>query len=275
MQSELWQTNSILVSADGQAIVCGPEFTSRHVTAVCEQGGAKFQSVDLLITHIDFDHLRGVFNLPDATVFAGTGTARLLWTEAIQAKLRRLATEWGVSWPGEPHVDRTIDAGSTVAHGPIVLRAIEATGHTADGLAYLFPELELFLPGDYLSGMTYPLVTGSLGETIRTYERLLSELDRNAPRLVVPGHGAQLTPDEARVVGRDDLHYLRDLHEAARSAVRNALSPGPALLHVYAVEPPRRASDDFEVLEMRTSNARMALAEARQELAEEEAELLR
>jgi glyoxylase-like metal-dependent hydrolase (beta-lactamase superfamily II) len=266
MQAELWQTNSILVSADGQAIICGPEFTSRHVTAACEQGGAKGQSVHLLITHIDFDHLRAVFNLPDAMVFAGIRTARLLGTKATQAKLRRLATDWGVSWPGEPHVDRTIDAGSTVAHGPIVVKAIEATGHTADGLAYVLPGQELFLPGDYLSEMTYPLVTGSLGETIRTYERLLSELDRNAPRLVVPGHGARLTPDEARVIGQNDLRYLRNLNEAARSAVQATLSPGPALLHVYAVEPPRRASDDFEVLDMRTSNARMALAEARDEL---------
>ena len=267
IQSDQWETNSLLICSGDQVLICGPDFTTPYLRHIGRYRATKNQNrIHLLVTHVDFDHLRSVFNLPDATVFGGVRTASKLKKKATQTKLRRLAEEWGVAWPGEPHVDTVVEAETTTAHGPVLVRAIEAAGHTDDGLGYILPNQKLFLPGDYLSGMTYPLVTGSLREAIQTHERLLSELDRNDLRLIVPGHGNPLTPREARRIGKDDLEYLRSISETAGLAIRDGMSAGQALVYVYAIEPPRRASNDFEVFEMRTSNARAALAEARDEI---------
>ena len=78
----------------------------------------------------------------------------------------------------------------------------------------------------------------------------------------MPGHGRVLSPAEAREIGQADLAYLRSLQRSAREAVERRLAPGDALLHVYAVEPPRPDTDDFAVYGIRAGNARLALEEA-------------
>jgi hypothetical protein len=72
-----------------------------------------------------------------------------------------------------------------------------------------------------------------------------------------------LRPAEAERVGEADLAYLRALSAAAGEAVAGELSPGFALLHVHAVEPPRSDAEDFAVYGIRTGNARAALEQAR------------
>jgi hypothetical protein len=52
------------------------------------------------------------------------------------------------------------------------------------------------------------------------------------------------------------------VRDAARESVEQGLAPGEALLHVYAVEPPRADSDDFAVYGIRAGNAKAALSEA-------------
>lgn len=77
----------------------------------------------------------------------------------------------------------------------------------------------------------------------------------------MPRHGRPLDALEARRIGAADLAYLDRLTEAAPEASDLSLPPGHALLHVYAVDPPRPNTDDFEVYGLRAANARTALAE--------------
>ena len=67
---------------------------------------------------------------------------------------------------------------------------------------------------------------------------------------------------EAHAIAQADLAYLRALESAAREAAADGLSPGYALLHIFAVEPPRANTDDFEIYAIRAGNARQALAAA-------------
>jgi glyoxylase-like metal-dependent hydrolase (beta-lactamase superfamily II) len=120
----------------------------------------------------------------------------------------------------------------------------------------------VLLPGDHLSAMTYPFVLGTLDDIIATTRRLLEALERFDLRLVVPGHGPTLTPEEAAAVGEADLAYLEELAGAVAEARADGLSRGDALLHVFAVEPPRGTTPDFEIYALRSANARSVLADA-------------
>ena len=268
VQNEAWETSSVLVLRGGSALVCGPGFTEAAIRAVPRGEGQRERvgAAQLLVTHVDFDHLQGVFGLPEATVVAGRTTARLLEQDTTREKLRRLAAEWGASWPRDPRVDRVVEAGDVFTREAFTVRAVAAEGHTPDGLAYVLPDLELLLPGDYMSASTYPFLTASLREAIGTYERLLSELASNPIRWVVPGHGPFLDREEATRIAREDLDYLNELDDAARAATAGAISPGQALVRTYAVEPPRANLPDFEVFAPRLCNARIALGEAREAL---------
>ena len=113
--------------------------------------------------------------------------------------------------------------------------------------------------------ITYPLLAESPRRAVAATERLLEALDRFELRSVVPGHGPALSADKARAIAEADLAYLRALEEAAREAVAKALGPGDALLHVFAVEPPRANTDDFEIYAIRAGNARLMLAEVESE----------
>jgi glyoxylase-like metal-dependent hydrolase (beta-lactamase superfamily II) len=270
LQNEAWETSSVLVLRGGCALVCGPGFTEALIGAARRGEGQRERvgATQLLVTHVDFDHLQGVFGLPEARVVAGRATARLLEEDATREKLRRLAGEWGASWPRDPCVDRVVEAGEVFTLGVFTVRALAAEGHTPDGLAYVLSDLELLLPGDYISASSYPFLTASLSGAIGTYERLLAELACSPIRWVVPGHGPFLDRGEATRIAREDLDYLQALEGAARAAAAGGMSPGQALVRAYAVEPPRANLPDFEVFAPRLCNARIALGEAREALRE-------
>lgn len=120
----------------------------------------------------------------------------------------------------------------------------------------------LLLPGDYLSTVCYPIVLSSVSAALASYDRLLCALDEWAISTVVPGHGPTLDRLKTQRVGRDDVDYLGRLQVAAADAVGLGVGAREAALRVQAVPPPRTARADFEALDLRSSNARIALAEA-------------
>jgi hydroxyacylglutathione hydrolase len=260
-QTRLWQTNSVLATTPGGALVCDPCWTPAEIVAIRDAALARGEAGHLLVTHADYDHTCGIGSFEDATVVAGSGTAEAIASGTAGKALEAAAAEWGLSWEGQPRVDRVVEPGSEVTCGPFRVATIDARGHTADGLAYVLLEQGILLPGDYLSGMTYPLVGWSVAEMRRSYERLLQAIDAHDLTWVVPGHGPALSRREARRIGEEDVAYLEGLVAAAREASSDGLSPGDSLLAVYAVEPPRPTSDDFEIFAIRALNARKALAE--------------
>ena len=261
-QTPLWQTNSLLAVADGEALVCDPAYTADEIMDIRTEAESRAGNIGtVLLTHADFDHTCGIGSIPDAEVVAGATTEALVASGEAAEALRRQAIEWGESWSDELRVDRVVEADETVECGPFRVLALEAAGHTADGLAFLLLDQGVLLPGDYLSPMTYPFATASVADALATTRRLLAVLDEHRPDWTVPGHGAPLETQEAMAVGEADVVYLERLLEASGEARAKGLSPGRALLHVFSVEPPRATTEDFEVYGLRAWNARQALEE--------------
>lgn len=260
-QTPLWQTNAVLARSGNDALLCDPCLTPAEIEGLArrarEMGGPTY----VLITHGDYDHVCGIGHLPDAVVVGGEATAERIARGNAGEELAAAGVEWGIEWSIELRTDRVVEPGR-FACGAFDVEAIEAAGHTVDGLAYVLLDQGVLLAGDYLSDMTYPFVLGGLDETIATTRRLLDALERPELRWVVPGHGRALTPAEAAAVGQSDLTYLEALARAAAEARQQRMSPSRALLHVFDVEPPRVTTPDFEIYELRSANARSVLARA-------------
>jgi hydroxyacylglutathione hydrolase len=260
-QTPLWQTNAVFARSGSDALLGDPCYTPEEIERLVELARVVGGPIHLLLTHGDFDHVCGVGYVPEAIVIAGTATAERIASGAAGDQLTAAGVEWGLAWPTGLRVDRVVEPGRFEC-GAFHLEAIEATGHTADGLAYVLVDQGVLLPGDYLSDMTYPFIIGGLEPMIATSLRLLDAIERHDLRWVVPGHGRALTPEEATAAGEADLDYLEALARAVAEAKADALSAGEALLHVFAVEPPRETTPDFEVYALRGSNARSVLANA-------------
>jgi len=263
-QTERWQTNAVLAAAGGQALLCDPSWEPAEIEAIrAEAARLAGGATHLLITHGDYDHVCGIGFFPGATVVAGEETAARIESGAAAKGLRSAEKEWGIEWRTDLRVDRVAAAGEVLSLGAFRAKAIEARGHVADGRAYVLLDQGVLRPGDYLSAMTYPFVVDSIGRYRAASARLLAAIEEHDLRWVVPGHGPPLAPDEGRAVGEADDAYLAALQEAAREAVAAGLAPSPALLHVYAVPPPRATTDDFEIYDLRVWNAKKALEEVR------------
>jgi glyoxylase-like metal-dependent hydrolase (beta-lactamase superfamily II) len=263
-QTPLWQTNCLLAQAGGEVLLCDPSYTQEEIEELArEVASAGGSQVHVLVTHADYDHVCGLGSFPGAAVVAIEGTAARVEDGSAATELAAAAEEWGIPWQLEGvRVDRVVPAGE-VQLGAFRVDVVDAPSHGREGAGFVLVDQGVLFPGDHLSPITIPLLAGSLAATISATEALLAALARHELRWVVPGHGRALSPAEAREIGEADLAYLRRLHDAAAEAVEAGLAPGWALLHVFAVEPPRADSDDFAVYGIRPGNAQIALNEAR------------
>ena len=261
LQTTRWQTNALLARAGEETLLCDPCYTPKEIETLAAAAGEAGGAVHVLVTHGDFDHVCGIGYFPDANVVAGAATAERIRSGEAAEQLAAAGAEWGLSWRTELRVDRVVEPGRFECGG-FAVEAIAAAGHTPDGLAYVLLDQGVLLPGDYVSDMTYPFVLGRLEDIVATTRRLLEALERLELRLVVPGHGRVLAPAEAAAVGEADLAYLEGLERAVAEARTDGLSAGDALLHVFAVEPPRKTTPDFEIYALRSANARTVLANA-------------
>ena len=260
-RTPLWQTNSLLAVAGSDALLCDPALTAEIEAIGAEARRRAHNALFLLVTHADYDHVCGIPYFPEAEVSAGAETGEQLRDGTAAAGLVRGGAEWGVEWPAGLRVDRELVAGTELDCGAFRLATLDAPSHGREGLGFVLLDQSVMLAGDNLSAITYPLLAGPLSRAIGATETLLGALERYSPRYVVPGHGPVLSPDEARQIGCEDLQYLERLGVAAREAEDAGLSPGYALVHVYAIEPPRPTTLDFDIYDIRGGNARRALAD--------------
>jgi glyoxylase-like metal-dependent hydrolase (beta-lactamase superfamily II) len=266
-QSPLWQTNSVLALAEGEAMLCDAALAPDEIAGIRSEVERRAEGpLHVLITHGDFDHVCGIPYFADAEVVAGDETAQRVESGTAADDLRAAGAEWGLEWPTDGlRVDRTVAAAGEFWWGAFQVAAVDAPSHGREGLGFVLLEQGVLLPGDHLSAITYPLLAGSPQRAMAACERLIEALGRFELRWVVPGHGPALSQDEARAIAEADLAYLVALAEAAREAVAEVLSPGAALVHVFAVEPPRANTDDFEIYAIHAGNARLMLAEVESE----------
>jgi glyoxylase-like metal-dependent hydrolase (beta-lactamase superfamily II) len=260
-QTPQWQTNAVLAVAGDEALVVDPGYTPPEISSLAARARQGGGPVHVLVTHADYDHVCGVAAFADAVVVTGAASAERVRSGEAASALADAGAEWGLDWDPRLRVDRELEPGEHEL-GAFRVAAVAADGHTVDGLAFVLVEQGVLVAGDYLSDMTFPFVGAGVERAIATYDRLLDALERYAPRWVVPGHGRPLDAETARMVGEADRTYLHRLAEAAAEARALGLAAGPALLHVFAVEPPRSTTPDFDVYGIPAANARAVLADA-------------
>jgi len=241
-ESALWQTSSLLLVAQDEAVVIDPCISADEVARISDRAatlGARVTHV--LVTHADWDHVCGIGAFPDAVATMGAATAEIVASGEPLAVIRSRAATHGLTIDGEPRVDRALQVGTAHRIGPVVVETFALRGHTADGTAYRFRELDLLAVGDHLSAAEFPFVS-STADYRTTLASLLDLLQADPPAHVVPGHGPALTTAEAVAIAKADLAYLWALRDAAARARGERARARAA---ATAVAPPRGAPDDL------------------------------
>jgi hydroxyacylglutathione hydrolase len=245
-ESALWQTSSLLLAKDGEAVLVDPCIATQEVARIAARAdelGARVVAV--LATHADWDHLCGIAAFPDAESVLGEASAARVESGEPWARIREAAVEYRLEVPGQPRVDRTLEVGWAHRVGPFLVETIPLPGHTDDGVGYRIRELDLLVVGDHLSSVEFPFVSSPAAYRA-TLAALADLLRRDPPARVVVGHGPEHTAAEAREIAHTDLDYLWLLHDAV---LRGSDPP----------EPPRPCADGLA--EMRGANVEAQRAE--------------
>ncbi|HVS85461.1 MAG TPA: MBL fold metallo-hydrolase [Gaiellaceae bacterium] len=248
-ESALWQTSSLLLAADGEAVLVDPAITREEVARIAARAaelGLRVTAV--LATHADWDHVCGIAAFPDAEAAMGERTADFVESGAAAERLETGAAEYGVEPCGPPRCDRRLATGLAHRVGPFVVEALALPGHTSDSTGYRIRALDLLVVGDYLSPIEFPYVSWTAAYRA-TLAALIELLRRDPPARVVVGHGPELGAAEALAIAEADLDYLWRLHDAVLAGGAEA---------GLAVEPPRGGDE-----EMRAVNVDTQLAELR------------
>lgn len=254
-ESALWQTSSLLLAANREAILIDPCISVAEVGLIA----ARVRELGLRVTHVlathaDWDHVCGIAAFPEALSTTGEATAERIRSGEPAASLAQRAVDHGLELAGEPRVDRTFVPGTAVSVGPFLLETLALPGHTPDGTAYRIRDLDLLAVGDHLSTIEFPFAS-STADYRATLAALIDLLNRDPPARVVPGHGPELTAADARAVAEADLAYLWALHTAVAGAARSEEARERAL----AVPVPRAGADGLDAA--RAGNADAAVAE--------------
>ena len=119
-ESALWQTSSLLLVADGEAVAIDPGISRQEVEALAaraEELGARVTHV--LATHADWDHVCGMAAFPDAVAAMGPLTAQAVAGGGPAELIVRRALEHDLEIVGSPRVDRTLAPGVAHRVGPV------------------------------------------------------------------------------------------------------------------------------------------------------------
>jgi len=255
-ESALWQTSSLLLVAEDEAVVIDPCISSEEVARIGVRAAALGVPVThVLVTHADWDHVCGIAAFPDAVATMGARTADIVASGKPLEVIGKRAAIYGLTIEGTPRVDRALAVGIAHQVGPFVVETTALRGHTADGTAYRIRELDLLAVGDHLSAVEFPFAS-STSEYRTTLASLIELLHNDPPAHVVPGHGPALTAAAVLTIADADLAYLRSLRDAVAAARDD---PAKARAAAIAVPLPRPAPDDLA--EMHSRNAEMQLEE--------------
>jgi glyoxylase-like metal-dependent hydrolase (beta-lactamase superfamily II) len=215
-RSALWQVNAVRVRVDGRDVLVDSPVLPAELRALARAGG-----VDALAaTHAHFDHVLAPAAFPGLPLHVGPATRALLERAPGQPldDLRESDEELYVERDAVPSfADPARDLADLADLGFAVL---DAPGHAEDGSALRADTV--LLPGDYLIAVEIPLVSaaGSAAAYAATLERL--EPVVRAVDWVVPGHGPELTREQALALLEADHAYVGDLRAGPRRGPHSA-----------------------------------------------------
>jgi glyoxylase-like metal-dependent hydrolase (beta-lactamase superfamily II) len=168
-----------------------------------------FEPVGLLATHGDWDHLLGRLAFPEASLGVAESTATRIREQpgVAQKKLRDADNEYYVrrARPLSLGSYQALPVPGKLELGGQEIELYPGEGHTNDGMILFARWCGVLIVGDYLSDVELPTWDDKplYRATLERLRGLVADAD-----VVVPGHGAPLTRDQALRVLEEDVAYL-------------------------------------------------------------------
>jgi glyoxylase-like metal-dependent hydrolase (beta-lactamase superfamily II) len=172
----------------------------------------------ILVTHTHNDHSPGVARIKaatGATVYA-EGPHRAS-RPAYASETR--TTESGGDWNFRP--DATLKDGDVVEGDGWRLEVVATPGHTANHIAFAWPERKLMFIGDHVMGWSTSIVAPPDGSMV-DYMASLERLTHRDEQIYFSGHGPEI-PDAVRFV-----KFLIRHRKAREASILHRLAKGEA-----------------------------------------------
>ena len=210
-------TVSYIVGKGKVAIIDPGPDDEAHAAALLE--AVKGETVThILVTHTHRDHSPNTSRLKAAT-------GATVYAEGPHRASRPRYESEKIS--SESGADRDFRPDVAVHHGDVVegagwaLEAVATPGHTANHLAFAWPERKLSFVGDHVMGWSTSIVSPPDGSMV-DYMASLETLTKRDEDLYFPGHGPEI-PEGPRYV-----HYLTRHLQAREASILHRLAKGAA-----------------------------------------------
>lgn len=194
-ESALYRTTSTVFHNDDLILIVDPNWLPDEVNYIRQFVDAirKQQTLYLLFTHSDYDHILGYGLFKDATVIASEAFQNNPAKAEVLQEIKQFDDKYYIarSYPIEyPAVDVVIDSdGQQLIIGQTRLSFQLAPGHNRDGLfTYIEPD-NIWIVGDYLSNVEFPFIYHTTADYLQTLRKAIHHLRENNPTLLISGHG--------------------------------------------------------------------------------------
>jgi glyoxylase-like metal-dependent hydrolase (beta-lactamase superfamily II) len=194
----------------------GPD-DAAHVAAILD--AVRGETVThILVTHTHRDHSPAA-----AAVKAATGAVVMAEGPHRASRPVQIGEDQRLdaSADSEFRPDIALGDGAVVAGRGWTLQAVATPGHTANHMAYAFPEADVLFSGDHVMGWSTTIVAPPDG-AMSDYMASLHKLAQRAEPIYLPGHGGAV---------RDAPGFVRALirhREAREAAILRRLAEGEA-----------------------------------------------
>lgn len=172
----------------------------------------------ILVTHTHLDHSPGVPRIKQATGATVYAEGPHRASRPMHAGETR-KTESGADRDFRPDVQ--LKDGEVVAGDGWALEAVTTPGHTANHVAFAWPERGLTFIGDHVMGWSTSIVSPPDGSMV-DYMASLEKLTHRGEQLFFSGHGPEI-PEAVRFV-----HFLIRHRKAREASILHRLRKGAA-----------------------------------------------
>jgi len=216
-------TVSYIVGQGKVAIIDPGPADEAHAQALLE--AVRGETVThILVTHTHRDHSPNTARLKaatGATVYAeGPHRASRPYYES-----EKISTESGADRDFRPDIE--VKDGDTIEGRGFKLQAIATPGHTANHMAFAWPEQKLTFIGDHVMGWSTSIVSPPDGD-MAAYMASLDKLMHRDDRLYYPAHGDPV--ENPRRLVRGMMGHRKQREGQILRLLREGASPIPAMV---------------------------------------------
>jgi hydroxyacylglutathione hydrolase len=222
-ESALYRTTTTLVRLKEGLLLVDPNWLPDEISFVKHYITEHFpnQSLHILFTHSDYDHIIGYGAFPEAKTYGSKAFSQSDHKEAVVQEIMNfyntyyIVNEHSVEYPCLDTV--VAKNGQIVNLGGMPVHFFLSPGHTDDGLFAIIPDLGIWIAGDYLSNIEIPMVDGRFSDYFETLQKMMDIYSCfQTINILISGHGdiALSRTDIFRRIRNDTLylsHFEKNL----------------------------------------------------------------